>query len=185
MDLNMPAMSGVEATQAIRKRDPQARIIILTTYDGDVDIHRAIQAGARSYLLKDMFGEQLIQTIRAVYARHLRIPTKVVEILIEKLGSATLTPRELEVLNLIVKGKSNKEIGNTIYIAEATVKSHINKILEKLGVKDRTQIVRDVLIARTAKRHNAIVITQNLSDFERIKRFCAVKVKHPDEFFIS
>lgn len=145
MDLRLPVLSGVEATTAIRKEYPQARIIILTTYDGDEDIYRALQAGAQSYLLKDMFGEELLQAIRTVHAGLRRIPAAVAERLAERINSQALTARELEVLKLIVKGKSNKEIGADLSISEATVKTHINNILSKLGVSDRTQAATTAL----------------------------------------
>ena len=139
MDLRMPKMSGVEAIASIRKDFPAARIIVLTTFDGDEDIYRALQAGAKGYLLKDMFGEELIDAIRIVHAGKQRIPAVVAQRLAERMGGPSLTARELEVLKCIVGGKSNKEIGHELTISEATVKTHINNILGKLGVSDRTQ----------------------------------------------
>jgi two-component system NarL family response regulator len=139
MDLRMPVMSGVEAIIAIRKEFPQARIIVLTTFDGDEDIYRSLQAGAHGYLLKDMFFNELEDAIRTVHAGLRRIPNVVADRLAERMASSDLTSRELEVLEQIVKGKSNKEIGTALRISEATVKSHINNLLAKLGVTDRTQ----------------------------------------------
>lgn len=139
MDLRMPNLGGVEAVAQIRNKYPTARIIVLTTFDGDEEIYRALQAGAKSYLLKGMFGEELIEAIRAVHAGKTRIPAAVAERLADRLGGPGLTSRELEVLKEIVAGRSNKEIGAKLSISEATVKTHINSILGKLGVSDRTQ----------------------------------------------
>jgi len=145
MDLRMPALSGAEAIRQIRSEFPAARIIVLTTFDGDEDIYRAVQAGAQGYLLKDMFFEELEAAIRKVHAGARLIPGSVAERLAARMGSSELTGRELEVLRHIVDGKSNKEIGNTLNISEATVKSHINNILSKLGVSDRTQAATTAL----------------------------------------
>lgn len=145
MDLRLPTMSGVEAVKQIRHEFPAARIIVLTTFDGDEDIYRALQAGARGYLLKGMFGDELMDAIRAVHSGKSRIPPVVAERLAERMGGPSLTSRELEVLELIVLGNSNKEIGGELAISEATVKTHINSILDKLAVTDRTQAVRTAL----------------------------------------
>ncbi len=145
MDLRMPKKGGVEAIKEIRQADPSARIIVLTTFDGDEDIYRALQAGAKGYLLKDMFGEELIEAIRAVNAGKQRIPAVVAQRLAERMGGPSLTARELEVLKCIVDGKSNREIGTELSISEATVKTHINNILGKLGVADRTQAATTAL----------------------------------------
>ena len=139
MDLRLPVLSGVEAIQEIRRLHPHARIIVLTTFDGDENIYRALQAGARGYLLKDMFGEELMEAIRAVHAGKTRVPPVIAQRLAERMGGPDLTARELDVLRLIVAGKSNKEIGSHLHISEATVKTHINNLLGKLGVSDRTQ----------------------------------------------
>src|SRR5215216_2820000 len=139
MDLRMPEMDGLEAITAIRKEFPDSRFIVLTTYDGDEDIYRALQAGARSYLLKDMLQDGLVEAIRAVHAGQRRIPAEVAGRLAERMDRTELTSREMEVLRLIVEGKSNKEIAARLKIAEGTVKIHINNILSKLGVTDRTQ----------------------------------------------
>ena len=145
MDLRMPVMGGVEAITAIRREWPRARVIVLTAFDGDEDIYRSLQAGAQGYLLKDMFFEELESAIRTVHAGGRRIPGVVAERLAERVGGSDLTGRELEVLRLIVAGRSNKEIGSDLKISEATVKSHVNSILSKLGVTDRTQAATTAL----------------------------------------
>lgn len=141
MDLRLPVMSGVEATVRIRREFHDARLIVLTTYDGDEDIYRALQAEAMAYLLKDVPGEQLLEAIRAVHAGRRYMPPIVASRLSERMLKSELTPRELEVLRLIVKGMSNKEIARATAITEETVKSHVSNILSKLGVADRTQAV--------------------------------------------
>jgi DNA-binding NarL/FixJ family response regulator len=138
MDLRLPGVGGVEAITTIRKEFPTARIIVLTTYDGDEDIYRALQAGASGYLLKGMFADELIEAIRAVHSGFRRIPPEVAQRLADRMGGPELTAREIEVLNLILKGNSNKEIGAALFISEATVKTHVNNILGKLGASDRT-----------------------------------------------
>ena len=145
MDLRMPKVSGVDAVAQIRRKYPGARIIVLTTFDGDEDIYRALQAGAKGYLLKGMFGEELIDAIRAVHAGKTRIPSAVAERLANRMAGPGLTSRELDVLKAIVAGRSNKEIGMDLSISEATVKTHINSILGKLGVTDRTQAATTAL----------------------------------------
>jgi DNA-binding NarL/FixJ family response regulator len=143
MDLRMPGTStlqgGVETITAIRDEFPEARIIVLTTFDGDEDIFRAFQAGARGYLLKGMNADELIDAIQTVHRGRTRIPAAVAERLAERLSGNALTERETQVLRNIVAGKSNKEIATTLFISEATVKTHINNLLSKLGVTDRTQ----------------------------------------------
>jgi len=145
MDLRMPVLSGVEAITAIRREFPDAHIIVLTTFDGDEDIYRSLQAGAQGYLLKDMLFEELDDAIRKVHAGFRRIPARVAERLAERMSGTALTGRVVEVLTQIVRGKSNKEIGSLLRISEATVKSHINNILSKLGVTDRTQAATTAL----------------------------------------
>lgn len=145
MDLRLPRVGGVEAVAQIRRKHPTARIIVLTTFDGDEDIYRALQAGAKGYLLKGMFGEELFDAIRAVHSGKTRIPPVVAERLAERMGGPALTSRELEVLKIIVAGRSNKEIAADLSISEATVKTHINNILSKLGVADRTQAATTAL----------------------------------------
>ncbi len=145
MDLRLPVMGGVAATQEIRRQFPAARIIVLTTYDGDEDIYRALQAGAQSYLLKGVSFDELLATIRSVKAGARRIPTAVAEKLAERMPGQELTKREAQVLALIVKGNSNLDIGAALGISEATVKSHVNSLLAKLGVTDRTQAATTAL----------------------------------------
>jgi two-component system NarL family response regulator len=145
IDLRMPVLGGVEAITAIRREFPDARLIVLTTYDGDEDIYRSLQAGARGYLLKDVFFEDLEAAIRSVHAGSRHIPATIAERLAERMAGSELTSREMEVLELIVRGNSNKEIASTLNISEATVKSHINNLLSKLGVSDRTQAATTAL----------------------------------------
>jgi DNA-binding NarL/FixJ family response regulator len=139
IDLRLPKLSGVEVIQLVRSETPQARFVVLTTYDGDEDIYRALKGGAKAYLLKGMTTEELITTIRAVHAGRSHIPATIAERLAERMGTEDLTPREFQVLEQIVAGKSNKEIATELAITEATVKTHINTLLSKLGVEDRTQ----------------------------------------------
>jgi DNA-binding NarL/FixJ family response regulator len=138
MDLQMPKVGGVETIRRIRGEFPQARVIVLTTFDGDEDIYRALQAGARAYLLKGMPLEELLTTIHAVHSGKLHIPSAVAEKLAERLSGQELTARELSVLERIVAGRANKDISADLFISEATVKTHINSLLGKLGVADRT-----------------------------------------------
>jgi len=145
MDLRMPRLGGVEAITQIRSKHPGARVIVLTTFDGDEDIYRAMQAGAKGYLLKGMSAEELIDAIRAVHAGKARIPSIVAEKLADRMSGPGLTSRELEVLKGIVAGRSNREIGAELSISEATVKTHINNLLGKLGVADRTQAATTAL----------------------------------------
>jgi DNA-binding NarL/FixJ family response regulator len=139
VDLRLPKLSGVEIIQRVRSESPQARFVVLTTYDGDEDIYRALKSGAKAYLLKGMTSEELISTIREVAAGRSHIPAAIAERLAERMGTEDLTPREADVLEQIVQGKSNKEIATELDISEATVKTHINSLLSKLGVTDRTQ----------------------------------------------
>ncbi len=138
MDLQLPKLGGVETIRRIRGEFPQARFIVLTTFDGDEDIYRALQAGARAYLLKGMPLDELLTTIHAVHSGKLHIPSSVAEKLAERLSGQELTARELSVLERIVAGRANKEISADLFISEATVKTHINSLLGKLGVADRT-----------------------------------------------
>lgn len=139
IDLRLPKLSGVEVIQQVRAEQPHARFIVLTTYDGDEDIYRALQAGARAYLLKGMTVDVLVSTIRSVHAGKSCIPPVIAQKLAERMSTEQLTHREQDVLEQIVRGKSNKEIGTELDISEATVKTHINNLLGKLGVSDRTQ----------------------------------------------
>jgi two-component system NarL family response regulator len=139
MDMRMPDGSGAETIEAIRNEFTNARIIILSSFDHEEDIYQAIQAGARGYLLKDSPRTELISAIIRVHSGERCIPANVATRLAERIGGNELTSREFEVLKLIVKGKSNKEIGDNLGISEGTVKSHVNNILSKLNVTDRTQ----------------------------------------------
>ena len=141
MDLKLPGMSGVEATSTICREFPDASIIMLSTHDGEEDIYRSLQAGARTYLLKTAAREELIHTIRAVHAGERCISPAIGARLAERMTHSELTLRELDVLKLIATGKSNKEIGSALQIAEVTVKLHVGHILTKLKVNDRTQAV--------------------------------------------
>ena len=139
MDLQLPKMGGVEAIKQIRAEFPEARVVVLTTYDGDEDIFRALQAGAKGYMLKGMPFDELLKTIQAVHAGKSRITSPVAEKLAERVSGQQLTARELNVLERIVAGRANKEIAADLFISEATVKTHVNSLLGKLGVVDRTQ----------------------------------------------
>lgn len=141
MDLRMPKMGGVEAIMAICAEFKQARIAVLTTYDGDEDIYRGLQAGAQGYLLKDSKVGELLNAIRAIYNGQKYIPPEVGAKLLQRMSNPELTERELEVLRLMAQGMGNQEIGTALIIGESTVKSHVNRILSKLGVSDRTQAV--------------------------------------------
>jgi two-component system, NarL family, response regulator len=141
VDLRMPKMSGVEAITQIRSQFPEARLIVFTTYDGDEDIYRGLQAGAKAYLLKDTPREELLRCIQTVHCGRSFIPPHIGERLVERMSSPVLSKREREVLELISVGMSNLEIGTTLQITEGTVKSHMNNIFGKLNVRDRTQAV--------------------------------------------
>lgn len=151
MDLRMPDLNGSEATAAIRQKYPKARILVLTTFDNDEDIYRAIEAGATGYLLKNTDGAPLTETIRAVYAGTYQLPAHLAVRLQHRQAAPELTPREHDVLQQIVKGRSNKEIGATLNLAENTVKNHVKMILDKLGVADRTQAATTALHRGLAK----------------------------------
>ena len=145
MDLRMPDLNGTAATAAIRRQLPDARVLVLTTFDSDEDIYRALEAGAAGFLLKDTDGEMLLRTIREVHAGTYRLPTAIATRLAHRQAAPELSPRELEVLQLIVKGRSNKEIGSDLGLAENTVKNHVKMIFEKLRVADRTQAATTAL----------------------------------------
>jgi DNA-binding NarL/FixJ family response regulator len=141
MDLQMPDMDGIEAMVAIRDEFPEARIIVLTTYKGDVQVLRALKAGARAYLLKGLLRKELLETIRAVYAGQKRIPPEVAVLLADHAVDEALTAREIDVLRLIAGGNANKLIGDQLSITEETVKGYVKNILSKLGARDRTHAV--------------------------------------------
>jgi DNA-binding NarL/FixJ family response regulator len=141
MDLQMPDMNGIEAIIAIRREFPNARFVILTTYQGDVQVVRALKAGASGYLLKNMLRKDLLDTIRAVNAGRRRIPPEIAAELADHIAEDTLTDREIEVLRLVAIGNSNKIIGAQLNVSEATVKGHMKSILAKLGANDRAHAV--------------------------------------------
>jgi DNA-binding NarL/FixJ family response regulator len=141
MDLRLPDMSGIDALMAIRAEAPKARIIMLTTFEGDVEIRRALQAGAQGYMLKSMPPKKLVEMIRLVNAGVKHIPTEIAAQLAEHMGEEALTKRELDVLQKIAGGKRNREIADLLFISEETVKGHVKHIIEKLGANDRTEAV--------------------------------------------
>jgi DNA-binding NarL/FixJ family response regulator len=141
LDLRLPDMSGIDVLIAIRSEFPDARIIMLTTFEGDVEIQRALQAGARGYLLKNMPPTELLDVIRQVHAGKKRIPPEIASQLLEHMADEVLTEREIEVLRQVADGNRNREIAERLFISEETVKVHIKHIMEKLGASDRTQAV--------------------------------------------
>jgi DNA-binding NarL/FixJ family response regulator len=141
MDLRLPDRSGIDAMIAVRAEFPQARVIMLTTFEGDVEIQRALEAGARGYLLKSMPPKELLEVIRQVHAGKKRIPPQLAAQLAEHMSDEDLTPREIEVLKHIAGGNRNRDIADKLFITEETVKVHIKHIMEKLGASDRTQAV--------------------------------------------
>jgi DNA-binding NarL/FixJ family response regulator len=141
MDLRMPEMNGIDAIGAIRGEFLDARIIVLTSHPGDVQVSRALKAGARGYLLKGMLRKELPETIRAVYAGHKRLSSEAAAEIAEHAIDDALTPREIDVLRLVAAGNANKEIGAQLSLTEVTVKTHVKNILAKLGANDRTHAV--------------------------------------------
>ncbi len=141
MDLRMPKLDGIEAVKRIRKDFPQANIIALTSFDGDQEIYRAIDAGVRGYLLKEMVHTEVLRAIRTVHGGKRLMPAEVLERMSEPFGHAALTPREVEVLSLVSKGMSNKEIAEHLGTAVGTIKMHVQNILEKLRAEDRAHAV--------------------------------------------
>jgi len=141
MDLQMPATNRIDAISAIRGEFSDARIIMLTTHAGDVQVSRALKAGARAYLLKGLLRKELLETIRAVYAGHKRVSSEIAAEIAEHATDDALTPREVDVLRLVAKGNANKAVGARLSLTEETVKSHIRSILAKLGANDRTHAV--------------------------------------------
>ena len=145
LDLRMPEMNGIEAIHAILEKAPKAKIIVLSTYDGDEDIYRALQAGAKAYLLKDSPRAQLLESIRGVYSGQLSIPPAIGARLTVRMQAPKLTKRETDVTKLMVAGKSNKEIGTSLGVTEGTVKVHARRIFKKLGAAGRTEAIRKAL----------------------------------------
>jgi DNA-binding NarL/FixJ family response regulator len=141
MDLQMPEMNGIDAMSSIRGEFPDARIIVLTTHAGDVQVSRALKAGARAYLLKGSLRKELLETIRAVHAGQKRLSSEVAAELAEHASDDALTPREVDVLRLIAGGNANKEVAAKLSLTEETVKSHVRNVLAKLGANDRTHAV--------------------------------------------
>jgi DNA-binding NarL/FixJ family response regulator len=141
MDLRMPDISGIDAMIAIRTEFPDARIIMLTTFEGDVEIQRALEAGARAYMLKNMPPRELVEVIRQVHAGKKRVPPEVAAQLAEHLSDEPLTPREIDVLQRLAGGNRNRDIGAQLFISEETVKVHVKHIMDKLGASDRTQAI--------------------------------------------
>ena len=141
MDLRLPDMNGIDVMIAIRTEFPEARIVILTTFEGDVEIHRALEAGARGYLLKNMPPKDLLDGIRQVHAGKKRIPPEIVAQLAEHLSDEGLTAREVEVLREVAGGNRNRDIAERLFISEETVKVHVKHVMEKLGASDRTEAV--------------------------------------------
>ena len=145
LDLRMPRLNGVETTVAIRSRFPEALIVILTTYDEDENIYRALRAGAHAYLLKDIPSEEFLRAVRSVYCGEYCISPAIAARLAQRMPQDELSTREVGVLKLIVEGMSNKEIASSLAITESTVKNHVNSILSKLRAKDRTQAATSAL----------------------------------------
>lgn len=145
MDLQLPVVSGLEAIDRIRQEDPVANIIVLTTYQGDEDIFRAISGGAATYLLKDTIADDLVRTIREVHEGRHRLTEEVMARLNERASRRSLTPREIQVIDLIAQGLRNKEIAAALGISEETVQVHVKNLLAKLGVHDRTAAIRVAL----------------------------------------
>jgi DNA-binding NarL/FixJ family response regulator len=141
MDLRLPDISGIDAVIAIRTEYPSAKIIMLTTFEGDAEIHRALEAGAQGYMLKSMPRKQLVEMIRRVHAGKKHIPPEVAAHLVEHLGEEALSKREVEVLHKVAGGNRNSDIAALLFISEETVKGHIKHIMEKLGASDRTEAV--------------------------------------------
>jgi DNA-binding NarL/FixJ family response regulator len=141
VDLRLPDMSGFDVIRAIRQKDPNARIVVLSSHEGDVDIQRALEAGAQGYVAKGIVRDELLDIIRGVHAGKRRLPAAVAQTLAEHMADDPISPRELEVLSLMAAGKRNKEIASDLSIAEDTVKMHVRNILSKLQVSDRTEAV--------------------------------------------
>lgn len=145
MDMRLPKMSGVDAIAMIRQHDPRARTVVLTTYGGGEDVHRAFKAGATSYLLKEMKGDAVLDTLRAVHYGHRSIPPEIAQHMADRIPEDDLSPREEKILSLIAQGMTNKDLATALQISDNTVKYHMKSILAKLGVSDRTQAILSAL----------------------------------------
>jgi two-component system, NarL family, response regulator len=141
VDIRMPAGDGIYVIQQLMKRDPGSKILVLTTFDNEEDVFRALEAGARGYLLKDTTTEELVSALRQVHAGERYLPTGIATRLADRLVRPTLTPRELDVLRLVAKGRTNKELASAMFISEETVKTHMKALFLKLGVHDRAEAV--------------------------------------------
>jgi DNA-binding NarL/FixJ family response regulator len=141
VDLRLPDLSGIEVISAIRAQNPGARLIVLTTFEGDVEIQRALKAGASGYLLKNMPAKQIVDTVRAVHVGRRVIPPQIAAHIAEHLAEESLSQRELEVLRHVAEGNRNRDIAELLHISEETVKVHLKHVMEKLGASDRTQAV--------------------------------------------
>lgn len=141
LDLRMPEGDGVETTRALVAHKPQARVLILTTYDHEEDIYRALEAGARGYVLKDTTSEELLTAVRQVHKGERYLPPAIASRLAERIIRPALTPREMDVLRLVARGRSNKEIATAMFVTEETVKTHVKALFQKLGVHDRAEAV--------------------------------------------
>ena len=141
LDLRMPGLDGLDVISEIRKTDPKASLVVLTTFDDEEDIYRSLQQGVQAYVLKDVPREELLHSIREVHAGRSHIPPMIASKLARRMSGAELTPRETEVLRLMAEGKSNKQIARDLFISEGTVKVHVNSILHKLGTRGRTEAV--------------------------------------------
>ena len=169
MDLRMPLMGGVDAIRRIRNQHPHAGFIVLTTYQGDEDIHRALTAGAQGYLLKGMPHDELLEAIRTVHAGLQYVPEPVRQKLAERPPASELTGREMQILKLIVKGLSNKQIADKLGITEGTVKWHVNLILGRLNVTDRTQAAVAALNRRLGRALNRLTFDRTTRDWEALR----------------
>src|SRR5690348_8908126 len=162
MDLRLPDKSGIETTREIREEFPDAKIIALTSYDGDQDVYRALEAGVRGYLLKEMVHTEVVRAIRVVHSGKRFIPLEVTQHINDFFPEMALTPRETEVLSLIALGLGNKEIGEKLGTASGTVKAHVQSILSKLGAKDRTHAVTLALRRGIIHLHSSDVVSSIL-----------------------
>ncbi|MEO5915326.1 MAG: response regulator transcription factor [Luteolibacter sp.] len=141
VDMRMPEGDGVHVIRQLRERDSECKVLVLTTYDNEEDVFRALEAGARGYLLKDTTSEELVAAIRQVHAGERHMPHAIASRLADRLVRPTLTPRELDVLRLVAKGRTNKELASAMFVSEETVKSHMKALFQKLGVHDRAEAV--------------------------------------------